>query len=265
MFDKLEPRRLFSDSFQVIYTQGLLQVVGTPGEDQIEVSLQRTEALTEKAEQPSGTLVVVRLAGEEVFQEHFNDDALAAVHVLSGAGNDSISFTNFDSPVGSIIFAEEGHDFASVWVAGNAWPTTVYAGGGDDEVTLANGRESLGGYLVFGEGGNDIIHGSRFADTLYGDSDIPMLTDFAGGDGDDVIYGGDGDDQLFGQEGNDWLIAEAGDDFLAGGEGRDVLDGGDGFDLADADASDVLISIDNVINLVHTSFEDLAHVNEPVS
>lgn len=67
-------------------------------------------------------------------------------------------------------------------------------------------------------GGNDIVLGSAFADTIKGSSGWDWLD---GGDGDDILEGGDGDDVLIGGAGADRLIGGAGDDYLVGGEGGD--------------------------------------------
>ncbi|WP_156634258.1 calcium-binding protein, partial [Methylobacterium sp. Leaf113] len=72
-------------------------------------------------------------------------------------------------------------------------------------------------------GGNDLVRGSMFADTLRGGDGSDQI---GGKDGDDAIYGGDGDDSLWGDVGNDLIEGGAGLNFIDGGAGNDLLRGG---------------------------------------
>ncbi|WP_390637545.1 beta strand repeat-containing protein [Limnoglobus roseus] len=84
---------------------------------------------------------------------------------------------------------------------------------------------------VFGRGGNDTI-------TLdEGKGTLPKAQLF-GGDGNDTLIGGSGDDQLFGQAGNDVLQGKGGNDLLFGGAGNDTLTGGSGNDQVFGEAGD---------------------------
>lgn len=65
---------------------------------------------------------------------------------------------------------------------------------------------------------NDVLTGSKGADTIDGGAGSDIINS---GAGDDVVYGGAGDDQL---------NAGAGDDVLEGGIGNDILNGGGGSD-----------------------------------
>jgi Ca2+-binding RTX toxin-like protein len=71
---------------------------------------------------------------------------------------------------------------------------------------------------INGNGGNDIITGSEFADRIHGNA------------GNDIISGGLGKDSILGDDGIDHLYGEAGDDNLDGGYGNDDLNGGLGND-----------------------------------
>lgn len=75
-----------------------------------------------------------------------------------------------------------------------------------------------GGWLVYGNGGNDTIIGWNGNDILVG------------GLGDDRLNGLTGNDILIGEEGNDWLWGDDGNDSLYGGSGGDELNGGKGED-----------------------------------
>lgn len=66
--------------------------------------------------------------------------------------------------------------------------------------------------------GDDVLTGTKGADTIDG------------GDGSDIINSGAGDDYVDGGNGDDKLNAGSGDDTLIGGDGNDQLNGGGGSD-----------------------------------
>ncbi|WP_161790468.1 calcium-binding protein, partial [Inquilinus limosus] len=75
----------------------------------------------------------------------------------------------------------------------------------------------------------EIVHGSRFADTILGSAGAETLRgqdgndDLRGQAGDDGLEGGNGDDQLDGGDGSDTLTGGAGADRLFGGAGTDTV------------------------------------------
>lgn len=71
------------------------------------------------------------------------------------------------------------------------------------------------------------VEGTRFADTLIGDTEDNVIN---GNGGNDTISGGAGDDSLNGGKGRDKLRGEGGSDDLRGGGGNDKLWGGAGND-----------------------------------
>jgi Ca2+-binding RTX toxin-like protein len=93
--------------------------------------------------------------------------------------------------------------------------TATITGGADDIVVfaghLAGWDPSTASLNVAGGAGNDLINGSKSADSL------------SSGDGLNVLYGGEGDDHLTGGGGNDTLIGGQGSDVLLGGSGQDLL------------------------------------------
>ena len=104
---------------------------------------------------------------------------------------------------------------------------------------------------IYGDEGNDEIHGGGRADTIYGGEGKDAIYGDAGddvihgGDGNDVviggndndtIHGGAGDDILSGSNGNDILYGDAGDDTFLGGNGNDSINGGAGDDSLRGDA-----------------------------
>ena len=89
-------------------------------------------------------------------------------------------------------------------------------GGDDDNPACYSGKCGL-----FGEEGDDEIHGGAGMDYI------------SGGSGNDLIYGGGGNDSLNGDEGDDTLNGGAGDDEAFGGVGKDLCIGGLGNDKCD--------------------------------
>ena len=75
--------------------------------------------------------------------------------------------------------------------------------------------------FIYGDLGNDEIHGSNQSDHL------------GGGPGSDVIYGHNGGDYLQGGLGIDSLYGGDGDDVLSGSQGADYFDCGEGMDSVD--------------------------------
>ena len=110
------------------------------------------------------------------------------------------------------------------------------------------GFRGLDGYIaVNAGGGNDTVHGSRFADVINGGDGNDVLK---AGDGNDTVFGGNGDDYLEGNNGNDYLDGGAGTDTFRGGAGADVFVGGAGydwvFDFASRDGDRVVSGIEKV-------------------
>lgn len=92
---------------------------------------------------------------------------------------------------------------------------------GVTETTGINGNQRGESAFIYGDYGNDEIHGSNISDHL------------SGGPGSDVIYGNNGGDFIEGGSGVDSLYGGEGDDVLSGGEGADYFDCGPGIDSID--------------------------------
>ncbi|MFJ6833151.1 calcium-binding protein [Streptomyces sp. NPDC091209] len=159
-------------------------------------------------------------------------DALATIY--GGKGNDVIKGDS-----GAVLFGGDGNDRidgggglygeGSFGGAGNDTMTnceTGCAGGsGNDSLTgTATGQDSNG---LFGEDGDDVIHGAAGADVLDGGNGNDKLY---GGSGNDKISGGRGNDTVYGDSGNDKIYGNSGNDLLHGGTGTDTLSGGPGTD-----------------------------------
>jgi Ca2+-binding RTX toxin-like protein len=119
----------------------------------------------------------------------------------------------------------------------------VIGGDGNDTIDATLSPISIN---IEGDSGDDSIHGSIFADTLYGwEGNDTIVAD----GGKDLVRGGDGNDRLTGDGGtndllvgNDTIFGDAGDDIIDAGAGNDVARGGDGADsVAGAAGNDTLI------------------------
>lgn len=116
--------------------------------------------------------------------------------------------------------------------------------GGNDNIQVA-GRIKLAAWL-YGNDGNDRLHGGARHDLLFGGSGDDYLL---GGRGHDLMEGGDGADHLVGNAGDDILIAgylelAGGDDVL-----RDIMEdwtSGEDFDTRVGILSAILIQDDTV-------------------
>jgi Ca2+-binding RTX toxin-like protein len=100
----------------------------------------------------------------------------------------------------------------------------IWAGGGNDRITVIVDNPRTTSVRVYGASGNDTITGSIGPDRIV-----------AGG-GDDLVIGGNGIDSIYGEAGDDSLRGNAHGDLLDGGDGRDTLRGDDGDDSCDGGA-----------------------------
>lgn len=142
-----------------------------------------------------------------------------------GDGDDTVTATG---PVLSTLHGGKGDDV----LKGNGG-TVIYGDDGDDRLTGGGGVYGTGS---FGGAGDDTLTGC--AVTCHGGSGDDVLFGTASGqeyglygdDGDDVVHGGAGADLLSGGRGNDRLYGDAGDDTIYGDTGNDLLHGGTGRD-----------------------------------
>ncbi|MEU1790431.1 calcium-binding protein [Streptomyces sparsogenes] len=140
-------------------------------------------------------------------------DSHAYSSIYGGPGDDVIKGSARD-----VLHGDDGDDRLDG--GGGVWSVGPYGDAGDDTITNCAtdcyggpGNDSMTGGAdptdnhMYGEDGNDVIHGLSDADFIYG------------GRGDDILYGEEGDDTIYGNSGNDTLY---------GGQGKDTLSGGPG-------------------------------------
>jgi Ca2+-binding RTX toxin-like protein len=186
LIESLEPRRLLTATLG----DGLLSILGTNANDQINVSRSKTGKLTvtEKTILVAGNQTIITRLGSE----SFDLSAVGWVVIRTGPGNDSVTLTG-----------------------GKATPyalsTVIEGGAGDDSLTGGAGADRL-----VGGDGNDRLSGGAGNDTILGEA------------GNDRLYGNDGNDQLFGAAGQDSLTGGNGADLFDGGLNNDYLYADDG-------------------------------------
>src|SRR3954471_12661076 len=177
--EQLEPRQLLTATL----TNGLLSILGTNANDQINVSRSKTGkvTVTEKTILVSGNQTIITNLGTHTFAA----SAIGQVIIRTTLGNDTVTCTG-----------------------GSAnpyrFPTTIDGGAGDDSLSGGAGADRL-----VGGDGNDRLTGNAGNDTLLGDA------------GDDRLNGNDGNDQLFGAAGRDSLTGGNGSDLPDGGGNND--------------------------------------------
>jgi Ca2+-binding RTX toxin-like protein len=146
---------------------------------------------------------------------------LAGADTLDGGEGDDLYFVG----AGHLLMdtGTQGYDLAVILnAAGDAIDLTGWSGveriegnAGDDEIDASALSEDL---FIWGNAGNDTLHGGGGSDTLLG------------GDGADSIIGGAGQDTILGWTGDDTVDAGDGDDLVYVFESGDVVRGGDGYD-----------------------------------
>jgi Ca2+-binding RTX toxin-like protein len=124
----------------------------------------------------------------------------------------------------ALRFGTNGKDNMAFWNASEG--VVVFARDGDDLIAGTAYADSLFGEndndVLFGEGGDDVLDGGNGADLLIGGGGADWLFGRAG---EDALYGDSGDDELWGASEKDHLEGGAGDDYLNGGDGDDEIFG----------------------------------------
>ncbi|NPD14039.1 hypothetical protein HOY34_02355 [Xinfangfangia sp. D13-10-4-6] len=143
--------------------------------------------------------------------------------ITGGAGDDIL----YGRGGNDILHGSEGNDVL-IGGAGGDW---LDGGAGRDRAHYSDAPVGLRADLMFpanntGYAAGDTyisiedLHGSAWADTLFGD-DAP--NSIWGGDGNDLLLGRGGNDILYGGNGNDTLYGGSGNDLMFGGAGADVF------------------------------------------
>jgi serralysin len=200
-------------------------------------------------------------------------DTFASIEVLGGSNyNDTLLGNSVDN----ILIGESGDDA----IFGRTGNDTLYGNGGNDTLHGGYGADLLNGgggtqdratYLdgpsalvidmalpsgstgmALGDVfvGIEVLSGSTFNDTIFGDNGANILI---GENGNDQIYARGGNDTLYGTAGNDRLNGMDGADRISGGTGADAfvftsaIGAGNADFLADFFAPDDVIQLENAV------------------
>lgn len=180
------------------------------------------------------------LAGMDTLDGGFGEDTLEGGHgedtLIGGDGGDTASYTGSMMGVTVRLHSQQamGGD-AEGDIFGRLVRTTYPNDDGDIVVEMVPDIERLTGSahddILAGDSRANIIMGGDGHDRLYGGP----------GGGDDILHGDKGNDRIFGGKGNDTLRGGDGNDHLWGNSGTDIYDGGKGNDTIYASKDDTNI------------------------
>ena len=258
---------LVTHDFQIIVNDGHATAMTPAGEDSLSVSFMGTG--TPPADMDLGNLTPGMAQDDHLPGMDADGHQLAYAFDKAVDGNIQGEFgsLHFNAETGQYTYtldtSEDGlHKLAQAQADGSAlkesfgYTVSGHEGhsNGSLEINLTDlhtqlghaGADTLGdqtaahSQVIFGEGGDDVIHGGAGNDWLFG------------GEGDDQIFGGTGDDILYGGAGNDYLDGGTGHNSLYGGAGNDILvynqgmahaSGGEGIDFLVGAEKDTLDSL----------------------
>ena len=258
---------LVTHDFQIIVNDGHATAMTPAGEDSLSVSFMGTG--TPPTDMDLGNLTPGMAQGDHLPGMDADGHQLAYAFDKAVDGNIQGEFgsLHFNAETGQYTYtldtSEDGlHKLAQAQADGSAlkesfgYTVSGHEGhsNGSLEINLTDlhtqlghaGADTLGdqtaahSQVIFGEGGDDVIHGGAGNDWLFG------------GEGDDQIFGGTGDDILYGGAGNDYLDGGTGHNSLYGGAGNDILvynqgmahaSGGEGIDFLVGAEKDTLDSL----------------------
>jgi len=176
---------------------GLLTVVGTNGNDNIDVQVATSG--------PNAGQLQVDVNGAQNF---FDVNLVNTIQISGLSGNDQITVDD-NVAIDTSINGGKGNDT----IKGGSGSDTIHGDAGNDSIDGSDGDD-----VIFGDKGNDAILAGAGNDTADG------------GSGNDTIHGDDGDDTIRGNNGNDTLSGDANDDNIHGDNGKDSVNGDDGDD-----------------------------------
>ena len=228
----LEPRRLLS--LAVSLDAGQLVVVGTEGDDRIEIWAEKKKlrvAFGNEVEfmAPNSSVQTIVVRGRLGNDRIEIRDTVGATGQLSGGGGNDRLVSGRKSWQ---LSGDAGHDT----LIGGTGRDLFFGGGGIDTIDYSARTSRV--WISLDGKPND---GSPAKGKTKGERDnlAPDIENIIGGAGNDWIIGNELRNVLKGAAGDDTLVGGGGDDVLSGDEGADLLQGEDG--------DDVLIAIDRSI------------------
>lgn len=139
-----------------------------------------------------------------------------ALGIIAGTENDDVLVANM-----SIFSSHNDNNISTLHTDDQSSLAGSMSNNNDDINNSDSVDNTTSGVFMYGNYGNDEIHGMDESDHLRG------------GPGNDIIYGYEGGDYIEGGDGNDKLYGGGGDDILVGGPGADYFDCGDGYDIVE--------------------------------
>ena len=258
---------LVTHDFQIIVNDGHATAMTPAGEDSLSVSFMGTG--TPPADMDLGNLTPGMAQGDHLPGMDADGHQLAYAFDKAVDGNIQGEFgsLHFNAETGQYTYtldtSEDGlHKLAQAQADGSAlkesfgYTVSGHEGhsNGSLEINLTDlhtqlghaGADTLGdqtaahSQVIFGEGGDDVIHGGAGNDWLFGGEGDDQIF---GGTGDDILYGGAGDDYLDGGTGHNSLYGGAGNDILVYNQGMAHASGGEGIDFLVGAEKDTLDSL----------------------
>jgi Ca2+-binding RTX toxin-like protein len=282
MIDSLEPRRLLAD---ISIVANKLQIVGTAGDDHIEIALlgqTQAEVYDNKVSAFTFTLADVQLLS---FAGLAGDDVIIVGRVPlrcymdGGLGKDAMSASQF--PRNDTLLGREGDDYlfggdGNDFLQGGLGDDGILGDKGDDTLRIlsdALGDDTVSGGLgIDGVDATDYARGVNLAigdrtpapltidDFVFEDVELVIGTGFSDnvsvvsgrpmevrlGRGFDIFTGGRGDDTVYGGRGEDKIATAGGSDVIYDQDSTiDNINGGSGEDTGIVDQIDVLESVES--------------------
>ena len=212
--EALEARQLLSVSAH-LGGSGTYRIFGTSGDDALTLQL---DSSTTNVQLVSGASVVDTELLSSVKQ----------IQIFGMGGNDTITI---DTGVNAnaMIFEGDGNDAILSASTGN---TTVWAGSGDDNVTLGNGNN-----VINTGGGNDVVLVGNGNNTISVGGGTDSVT---AGNGNNTVTGGSGNDSMVLGTGNNTVVLGAGSNVVTTGAGNDSINAISGADSITTHGNDLL-------------------------
>lgn len=216
LIENLESRRLMAA--QVVHDtgSGILTIQGDNANDfavvvqnmdtgRVEVQIGENDTVLFTTEVPGVTGIFIDLADGDN-GAYLTTVTLPAL-VLTGSGMDWIEIVNDNTENSVGVSSGGGSDM--IWVLdGGAYGTTVWAGEGDDGITVTRASSSPAfPTLAYGENGADYLQGPGAVDQEIGFYDPGVgYCDLDGGDGDDIFVAFNGHTPISGGSGYDIAV-----------------------------------------------------------
>jgi subtilisin family serine protease len=141
------------------------------------------------------------------------DGGLGADNLFGGLGNDIFYVDNTGDVVTEAM--GEGFDYVYTSVSFTQWTHVEYVlatgaasltGSGNSDINAMDATLRFNGVTFNTLGGNDVLYGSNYADSLNGGADNDIIFGYASVNGADTLIGGTGNDVYYVYEADDVLI-----------------------------------------------------------